>query len=597
MLSTASQRLSALRELMARGGVDAYLVPTDDYHLSEYVGEYFKCRKYLTGFTGSAGTALVMKDFAGLWTDGRYFLQAGRELEGSGFALMKMGEEGVPTLEEYLKEHLKEGQVLGFDGRCVSAAMAQKLREAVPAAVLQTDLDLVGEIWEERPALSREPAWELEARWAGQSRAEKLSLVRKAMEKKRAQVHFLTSLDDIAWLLNLRGGDIHCCPVVLSFLAVTREEAFLFANPEVFSGELAKSLEEDGVCIRPYEDFWDYARGVEAATRVLLCRNRVSALLWDCLKGAKILDEENPTTMKKACKNETEQANMRKAHVYDGAAVTRFLHWVRQEVKAGHKVTELEAASRLLAFRQQCGQFLGNSFDPIIAYAGHAANPHYSPSPESDVAIEPKGLLLADTGGHYYEGTTDITRTIAVGPLTEEERTFFTAVLRGHLALSAARFKKGATGATLDILARQFLWNMGEDYNHGTGHGVGYLLNVHEGPQRIHFRLTKGQEPAPMEVGMVTSNEPGYYLAGEFGIRHENLVLCVPAQVGDGTFLCFENLTMVPFDLEALDLSQMTGEEIDQLNAYHAQVREALWPLFTEEERVWLTEETRAVSQ
>ena len=597
-METVLERLAALRALMGEKGITAYLVPTDDFHGSEYVGEYFKCRKYLTGFTGSAGTALVTQDFAGLWTDGRYFLQAERELAGSGFTLMKMREPGVPTLEEYLEEALPAGSVLGFDGRCVSAGAFEGFQKKLgkKGCEIRPDLDLVGDIWKGRPSLPAEPVWELDVKWCGRSRGEKLADLRQQMEKAGAQVHLLTSLDDIAWLLNLRGGDIPCNPVFLSYLAVEEDGVVLFANEKDFSAQVLEALRGDKVSLAPYDAFYSYAAGLTEGTKVLLCKGQVNAALWGCLgKGVEVVDEENPTKLWKACKNQTEQENMKRAHVLDGAAVTRFLHWLKESI-GKEAITEVSAAEKLYTFRQMNGDFLGNSFEPIAAYEAHAANPHYSATPESDVPLLPKGLVLFDTGGQYYEGTTDITRTMALGPITQEERRYFTAVLAGHLRLANARFKKGSSGVTLDILARQPLWDMGADYNHGTGHGVGYLLNVHEGPQRINFQAAKGQSPAELCEGMVVSDEPGYYRGGAFGIRHENLVMVVKDLEGeDGTFYRFENLTMVPFDLDALDLAQMEEKDIEMLNAYHEKVREALNPLFTPEEREWLAQITRPV--
>ena len=593
------QRLQSLREKMKEKGIHAYLVPTDDFHGSEYVGDYFKCREYITGFTGSAGTALVMQDMAGLWTDGRYFIQAERQMAGSGVTLFRMGEPGVPTLHEFLKEHVKEGECLGFDGRTVSAREAERLVKLMEGnhALVKSDADLIGEVWEDRPALSCEPVWELDLCWAGEPREEKCRKIREEMKKKGADAFLLTSLEDIAWMLNIRGNDIHCCPVVLSYLLMTEQEICLFAGKKAFSQQIQDSLEKAGVSLYGYEEIYDYLQKLPEGIKVLLNKGKVNGRLVNCLpKGTVILDQINPTLLPKALKNETEVENERIAHIKDGTAVTKFIFWLKKNV-GKISITELSAAKKLEELRREQEHFLGNSFDPIISYGEHAAMNHYSATPETDIPVLPEGLLLADTGGHYLEGSTDITRTIAMGALTEEQKKFFTAVLRGNLNLAAAKFRQGCRGVNLDYLARGPLWEMEEDFNHGTGHGVGYLLSVHEDPNGIRWKILPDREDsAVFEEGMITSNEPGYYVEGQYGIRHENLMVCKKAAEKDGkTFLCFENLTMAPFDLEAVVPDQMTEKERELLNEYHAQVFEKIGPHLTEEEREWLREATRRI--
>lgn len=591
---TVQKRLSALRELMKKRGVDAYLVPTDDFHASEYVGDYFKCRKYITGFTGSAGTAVITEDMAGLWTDGRYFIQAAQQLEGTSVTLFKMGEPGVPTVHEFLKDKLTEGMCLGFDGRTVSAAEADQLKTLLSDKNIRFSVeeDLIGEIWTDRPELSCEPVIELDVKWTGESRADKCRRIRHKMEEKQADVFVLTSLDDIAWLLNIRGNDIHCCPVVLSYLVMTKEEILLFANENAFSKEIQENLHSDGVILKPYDDVYSYAKTITSEKTVILSRKCANSRLVNSIPSeVSILDEENLTLLPKAVKNETEVENERTAHIKDGVAVTKFMYWLKQNV-GKIKITELSAADYLFDLRKQQENFLGNSFDPIVSYGGHAAICHYSPSPETDIPLEPKGLALCDTGGHYLEGTTDITRTIALGELTEKEKKYFTIVLKGHLNLSDAKFRYGCCGQNLDYIAREPLWRLGEDYNHGTGHGVGYLLNVHEGPNSFRWKSSS----AVLEEGMITSNEPGYYVENEFGIRHENLIVCKKAEeTAFGQFMCLENLTMVPFDLDAVEPALLTDHEKELLNAYHRDVYEKISPYLNEEEKEWLKESTRAI--
>ena len=594
---TVNERITALRERMKEKKIDAYLVPTDDFHASEYVGEYFKCRKYITGFTGSAGTAVIMQDMAGLWTDGRYFIQAAAQLEGTGVDLFKMGEPGVPTIHQFLEEKLGEGMCLGFDGRTISAKEASELSEALgkKGASLSVDYDLAGEVWEDRPALSCEPVMELDVKWAGESRADKCAKIRKAMEEKGADAFVLTSLDDIAWLLNIRGGDVHCCLVVLSYLVMTQKEIKLFANENAFPAEVLDALAKDGVTLLPYDSIYEYVKTFAKDMKVLLCKQKVNSRLVSNIPAeVEILDEENLTLLPKAIKNPVEVENERIAHIRDGVALTKFIYWLKKNV-GKIPMTELSAEEKLYSFRAQQENFIDNSFDPIISYGVHAAINHYSATPETDIPIEPRSFLLADTGGNYYEGTTDTTRTIVMGPVTDEQKKFFTAVLRGMLNLGNAKFRYGCTGVNLDYLARGPLWELGQDFNHGTGHGVGYLLNVHEEPNSFRWKVVPGNN-AVLEEGMITSDEPGYYVEDGYGIRHENMIVCKKAEKTQfGQFMCFEFLTMVPFDLDAVVPEQMTAHERELLNNYHAQVYEKISPYLDEDEKAWLKEATRAI--
>lgn len=591
------QQLKELRQVMADRGVGLCLIPSPDYHASEYVGSFFKSRAYVSGFTGSAGTLVVKPDWAGLWTDGRYFLQAAQQLEGSGIELCKMGEKDVPTVEEYLIREMKSGLRLAFDGRVVSAGEWKRLKAAADkaGAELVTDCDLPGEIWADRPALSAEPVFELPAELVGESRAEKLARVREKVQAEGADALVMSSLADICWLTNLRGGDVACTPVVLSFLALTAEEALLFINPDTVSAEIRAGLEADGVSLRPYGGIYDYVRGLSAGKKLMMDLRRVNSLLLSSVpEGVEVLDRRDPTELMKAVKNPTEVRNMRAAHVKDGVAVTRLMRWLKREV-GKTPMDEISVAEKLESLRREQEGYLMPSFEPIIGYGPHGAIVHYSATRESCAALEPRSLLLADTGGHYLEGTTDITRTFALGPLTDEEKRMFTLVLKGHLRLGAAKFRYGCTGLNLDYLAHSPLWDEGLDYNHGTGHGVGYILSVHEGPQGFRWKQL-GDAPQVLEPGMITSDEPGFYLEGKFGVRHESLTVVAEAETNAyGRFLYLDWLTMVPFDLDAVVPELLNEDERRTLNAYHARVRETLLPLMPEEEREWLVQATRKV--
>ena len=588
--------LQALRDVMAEHHIDAYLIPTADFHGSEYVGDYFACREYLSGFTGSAGTLLVFPHWAGLWTDGRYFLQAEEQLAGSGIRLMKQGQPGVPTIEAFLRASLQPGQTLAFDGRCVDARTGRRYHKLVReiGAKLNHQLDLVAEIWSQRPPLSAQPVWPLDEKYAGLSRREKLRQIRTAMTAQGADLLLLTTLEDIAWLLNLRGGDVACTPVFLSYLALTQEGGVLFANAAAFPAQVLDQLEADGITLRPYDGVYSYANRISPSQRVMLDTRRVNTtLLTSIPTGVPVLDRPNPTEGRKAIKNPVEIENMRQAHLADGVALTRFMYWIK--TRAGKEpMTEISAAEHLEELRRASPLYLQPSFDPILAAGPHSAVVHYSATPESDSPIPNQGFLLADTGGHYYTGTTDCTRTYALGPLTRHQKTCYTAVLRGNLNLADAVFPAGVTGSNLDWAARQPLWELGLDFNHGTGHGVGYLLSVHEGPQNIRWRST-GKE-TPLAPGMITSDEPGVYFDGDYGIRLENLVLCVEKETTPfGTFLGFEPLTLTPFDLDAVDPDQLTPKERALLNTYHARVREAIAPHLPPEEAAWLQAATHPI--
>ena len=593
-----AERLSRLRALMQQKGAGAYYVPTADFHLSEYVNPYFKSRQYLTGFTGSAGTLVVTMDEAALWVDGRYFIQAEEQLSGTPVKLMKMGEEGVPSVLEYLSK-LPEGAVIGLDGRTVSAAMALRMEKTLSTRniTLEPDMDLVGDIWPDRPPLPNAPVYVLGVDSVGVSAADKIADIRRVLVEKDADAHVLCTLDDIAWLFNLRGGDVECNPVFLSYAIIERDAAYIFADKSKFHACVQEYLRQLNVTLLPYNDIYEFASKYDEGDAILLSTASVNYTLYDKLYDkAIIIDEENPEQLKKAIKNPVEIENMRKAHIKDGLAVTRFMRWVKENV-GKEPISELSAAAKMDSLRLETEGNLGRSFSTISAYGPHAALPHYAPTEESNLAVEPRGFLLMDSGGQYYEGTTDITRTIAVGPMTDTEKKHFALVLRSMLRLANARFLYGCRGLNLDILARGPLWDEGLDFKHGTGHGIGYLLNVHEAPNGFRWKIVPERvDSCVFEEGMITSDEPGIYIEGSHGIRTENLIVCRKGEKNEyGQFMYFETLTMAPIDLDAIDPSYLNDAEKQQLNDYHRLVYEKLSPYMDDGEREWLRKYTRAI--
>ena len=482
-------RIEKLQQEMAAAGMDMYLVPTADFHQSEYVGAYFKVRAWLSGFTGSAGTLVVTRDHAYLWTDGRYFIQAGRELEDTGVTLMKMREEGVPTVDEFLEENLPQGGCLGCDGRTISVSQGKAyadMMEKKQGCFLCQD-DLGGKIWNDRPMMSREQAFLVDVKYVGRSREEKLADVRSIMRENRADIHLLSSLDDIAWLLNIRGNDIECNPVILSYVILTEKDVFFYVQEEAVSLEIRAELEKSGITMLPYYQVYEDVKKFADKDSVLLDEAVVNYALFENIPGGvKTVSCINPSKPMKAMKNEVERENVRAAHIKDAKAMCRFIYWLKQNV-GKEEITEYSAAQKSFQFRAQDPDFLDLSFGTICAYGPNAAMCHYAPTEDACANVEPKGFFLIDSGGQYWQGTTDITRTIAVGELTQEQKEHFTLVLKGNIRLATAKFMYGMGGAHLDCLARGPLWERGLDFNHGTGHGVGFLLNVHEGPQNINW--------------------------------------------------------------------------------------------------------------
>lgn len=593
----AAERITALRGEMAREGIDIWIVSSSDYHQSEYVGDYFKTRQFITGFTGSAGTAVFTQDKACLWTDGRYFIQAEKELKGSGITLCKMGEPGCGTIEEFLENELPEGGTAGFDGRTMGLDEGKHYEASVSRrnGTVSYHHDLVGRIWRNRPALPKEPAFPLDIKYAGETAASKLARVRAEMKEKRADVHLLSSLDDIAWLLNIRGNDVAYCPLVLSYLILYPDHGELFADEEKLSTGMLSDLAQNGITLRPYDEIGEAVSVLPPSSTILLDAERVSYALYRRLpEGIAVREAENPEVGMKCRKNDTEVENIKRAHLKDAAAHTKFMYWLKMNAGKS-EITEISAAEKLEALRMEQEGYLEASFEPISAFAEHGAIVHYSASEESNVQLTEGKLLLTDTGGHYMEGSTDITRTVAVGEVPRREKEDFTLVARAMLRLMNAVFLHGCTGTSLDCIAREVFWQRGKNFNHGTGHGVGYLLNVHEPP--INFRWREGKTPAPvLEKNMVITDEPGLYIEGSHGIRLENeLLVCEGEKNEYGQFLYFEPLTFVPIDLDALLPGEMTEEERKMLNLYHEMVYEKVSPSLNKEERSWLREYTRPV--
>ena len=614
-----NERLLSLRNQMKEAGVHCMVIPTSDYHNSEYVSDFFMARKYFSGFTGSAGTLVVTPDEAALFTDGRYFIQAAKELKDSGITLMKMGEPEVPTMTEYVDQKLQQGWTLCFDGRVLTSSKGSELEEIARkhGGQLRFDIDLCDAAWKNRPALIHHPVWVLSEEYAGESVEEKLTRVREEMKKEEVGLHVLTSLDDIAWLYNIRSNDVECCPVVLAYTMVTKDRALLFAEEGFAAGEdisARERMEKAGVEIYPYDRFYEMLSSVaaqaakeEQASGIWIDESRVNfrvlkELQKICVKaqsaqaGPVLLNRENPTTLMKSIKNETELLHTRRAHIRDAVAVTRFMYWLKKNI-GSIPMDEVSVAEKIDGLRAQQEGFIELSFPTISAYGTNGAIIHYGPQKETCAVLKPEGMLMVDSGGHYIDGTTDITRTFILGPVTPQMKKHYTLVLRAMLSLRTTRFLHGCTGANLDIRAREVLWEHGLDYKHGTGHGVGNILNVHEGPQSFRWKLLPDAgKPAVFEEGMITSDEPGIYLENQYGIRIENEILCRKGEENEyGQFMYFEDLTFVPIDLDGVELSQMSELDKERLNEYHAAVFEKLEPYFEGEELTWLRHVTRAV--
>ena len=593
------ERLARLRAAMAKKHIDYCLIPTADCHNSEYVADHFKTREYFCGFTGSNGTLVVSYDAAGLWTDGRYFIQADRELEGTGVELFRMADEGVPTINEYLRDRVKAGETLGFDGRVVSASLGRELEKDLEkaGARLACDFD-PAEAWPDRPALPVHDLFVIGDDLAGRSVPQKLEEVREKLAKKNAQALMLSSLDDICWLYNIRGNDVECNPVALAYTWVGKERAVLFIQSAEVTGPVRAHLEGAGVEIREYGELMSFLEGMDLAdTSVLFDPARTGYGVMKLLSaGRDNREEHSPTLLLKAVKNDTELKNIRRVYLEDSAVLCRFIYWVK--MNAGKtEMTELSAGARIDAMRAEVPGFIELSFPTICAYNANAAMMHYEASEKCNAQIGASGMLLVDSGGTYMGGTTDVTRTIVLGKISDEIRRQYTAVTAGMLRLANARFLKGCTGRNLDILARGPVWDMDMDYKCGTGHGIGYILNVHEGPHNIRWRGIPGEKEAELLPGMIVSDEPGVYIENSHGIRVENILEVVSgAKNGDGQFLHFEHLTWAPIDLLGIDASLLMPREREWLNSYHEEVYRRVSPLIDEPEiREWLRDATAAV--
>lgn len=594
-------RIEKLRDLMTEKQIDVYLVPSDDNHQSEYVGDHFKSRAFITGFTGSAGTAFIAKDTAGLFTDGRYFVQAGKQLKGSGVELFKMFEPGVPTLEDHLYNIIPENGILGFDGRVISMNLGKQLADKLSkkGITFKTDADLIDKIWEDRPPLSKEPVFFLEEKYSGESTSSKLARVRESMKEKNADYHVIAALDDVNWLTNLRGNDISYFPLVLTYAIVSMDEMFLYIDDCKLNNDIRAKLSESGITLRPYDAIYEDVLTLPANKSVLIDPDRINYELYNLLsKNMIIIECENPTVLMKSMKNQTELENFKVAQIKDSVALTRFMKWIKDSFSdtSYPEVTELSACDKLEEFRKEQKDYIRQSFDPIMAYGENAALPHYAPTKEADAKVVPGNFLLADTGGGYMQGSTDITRTFVVGEVSDIMKKHFTMVMLGNLHLSDVVFYDGMYGFELDLFARQALMKNGLDFNHGTGHGIGYLMSVHEHAASIRFYRKGAEKGTPFRLGMIVSNEPGLYLEGEYGIRLENdIFVKLRQKMPNKDLFEFETLTYIPFDLDAVDTSIMTDADKALLNNYHKQVYEKLAPYLTSEECEWLAKYTREI--
>ena len=595
MKTNIPERIALLREAMKQQKVDAYIIPSSDPHLSEYPAERWEARKWISGFTGSAGTVVITADKAGLWTDSRYFLQAASQLEGSGIELYKMALPETPSITDFLFQELKDGQTVGLDGQTYSAADANALagRLGRKDIHLDTSADLIDGIWKNRPDVPKNQIFEMPEEFAGASIHDKLDLINNQLHALGADCMVLAALDEIGWTFNLRGTDVDYNPVAVCYAFVSEDESVLFIKPEKLTVEIAEHLQKEGVKIADYSMIQKYLSRLPESNRVFVDMNKTNVALYDAIpKNCLIIEGISPANHLKSVKNETEIKGFKNAMLKDGVALTKFYMWLEKQVAEGANVTELSAAEKLTALRAEQAQYIMDSFETICGFADHGAIVHYSSTPETDVALKPGGLLLIDSGAHYLDGTTDITRTIALGEPTEQMKKDFTRVLKGTISLAKSKFPAGTRGSQIDILARKALWDAGLNYLHGTGHGVGHCLNVHEGPQSVRME----ENSVTIKPGMVTSDEPGLYRTGEYGIRIENLILArEDSETEFGKFLGFDTLTLCYIDTKLVVIPMLSVREHAWLNKYHQMVYEKISPFLNEEEKAWLKEKTAEI--
>jgi Xaa-Pro aminopeptidase len=588
---TIQSRIQQLRSIMEERGIAAYIIPSGDPHQSEYVAEHYASRAYISGFTGSAGTAVITLDEAGLWTDGRYFVQAESELKNTGVSLFRMGEEGVLTIEEFLTQ-LPNSSKIGFDGKVISVDYFRKLNNALSNKQFTylVDEDLIGLVWQDRPMIPTTPVITHDVAFTGQSREDKLNQVISQMKSMGANHYVISSLDDLAWLFNIRGRDISFNPLTIAYAVISENQHSLFINKDKLTQEIIDELKQTNTQIRPYEEIHSFLKDLNEGT-ILFDPSKTSIWLHQAI-SLNTIEAMDLTTRLKAVKNDIEVENVRNVMVRDGVAMVKFIKWIKETIKE-RTITEIEASDKLESFRRMDERFYDLSFSTISAYKANASMPHYHATENNQAMIEPKSFYLVDSGGQYLDGTTDITRTLAMGELTEEERTDFTLVLKGMINLSMQNFLYGTTGSNLDIIARAPLWRAGLDYKHGTGHGIGFFLNVHEGPHRIAMI----PNTIRLEKGMIVSNEPGVYKSGKHGIRTENLIVVKEDQKTEfgGQFMKFETLTLCPIDLDAIDSSILSLEEKNWLNDYHQTVFNQLSIHLNEEEAQYLKQITREI--
>ena len=593
MKQSIKERIHALRMTFRPNNIKAFIIPSTDPHLSEYVAPYWMSREWISGFTGSAGTAVILMDKAGLWADSRYFLQAEKELEGSGITLYKEMLPETPSITKFLCQNLKPGESVSIDGKMFSVQQVEQMKEDLAPYQLQVNLfgDPLKNIWKDRPSMPDAPAFIYDVKYAGKSCGEKVAAIRTELKEKGIFALFLSSLDEIAWTLNLRGSDVHCNPVIVSYLLVTQDDVVYFISPEKITQEVNEYLQEQQVSLRKYDEAESFLNSF-AGENILIDPKKTNYAIYSAINPAcKVVRGESPVTLLKAIRNEQEIAGIHHAMQRDGVALVKFLKWLEASVLSG-KETELSVDRKLHEFRAAQPLYMGESFDTIAGYKEHGAIVHYSATEESDVTLQSKGFLLLDSGAQYLDGTTDITRTIALGELTEEEKTDYTLILKGHIALAMAKFPAGTRGAQLDVLARMPIWSHGMNFLHGTGHGVGHFLSVHEGPQSIRMN----ENPIVLQPGMVTSNEPGVYKAGSHGIRTENLTLvCKDKEGMFGEYFKFETITLCPICKKGIIKEMLTAEEVKWFNDYHQTVYKKLSPSLNEEEKKWLLEATKAI--